>query len=130
MRTKITEILIKTAKETGHSNEEVAMVMNHCFNSIRNFILHPTKAGLRIPYIGLLRTKIRLLNFHIKNYALPRYKSGKMSKTQFLEYWKLRELTRDDERRRKLKERTESKYYAAWRQSFDSIKGNTGPYED
>ena len=128
--TKIDQILLKTAEITGFSKEQVAEVIAHVLNSFYEFTMRPTHAGLRIPYLGAIRTSTKLLKWYMPYVIWKRYKNGKISKDRFQAYWKLRDLTLKDEQRRDFKERFNLEYNPPWRQDTDSTEGDSRSHED
>ena len=130
VRSKITGLLKKTAQITGYSEEQVAHVIKHVIDTLHYFLHNPYKAGLRLPYIGVLRVTSRFLRWYLLKYGMERLRNGKLTKERFRKYWELRKLTRDDEKRRKHGERFGTTNNPRWRPSADSTEGDTGSHDD
>mgnify|MGYP003545252522 CR=1 FL=1 len=127
---KITTIIEQAAQTTGHTQDEVASVMSHCFKIIRQQLEYPTYAGIRIPYIGAIRTKSSILAHYLRVNAIPYLRIGKISKERFQHLWRLRKLTRDDEQRRDFKTRYGLEFKPAWRSDTDSVGEDGGSYSN
>ena len=125
---KITPLLQKTAKATGYTPEQVASVVAHSFDTIKNYIEYPDSAGLRIPYIGIIRTKIKILNHYLHRDGIQLLRNKKITKERFQAYWNLRTLIRKDNERRDHKTRYGRTFNPSWRQGNDPIERDSGSY--
>lgn len=128
MLNKITPLLQKTAEATGYPPEQVASVMAFYFDTLKNYTLLPKSAGFRLPYIGVVRTKIKVLNFYLLRDGIKLLKQGKLSKERFANYWKLRTIMRKDDERRDFKTRFNLTFNPSWRQGDGPIERDSGSY--
>lgn len=122
MYTKLTPLLQKTAEITGYSNEQVASVIAHVFTVIKDYTINPTKAGIRLPYIGVIRSKIKKINHYLLRDGIRMVRQGKLSKERFKAFWNLRSIIREDDKRRDHKTRYGYVFNPDWRQSNDSVE--------
>jgi len=128
--TKITPIIEKVANKTGYTKDQVASVMAHVFSTMRQQLEYPTYAGIRIPYLGVMRTKTSILNHYLRVNAIDYLRKGKITKERFQHLWKLRHLTRKDEQRRDFKTRYGYEFNPPWRSSLDSVDSDSGTHEE
>lgn len=107
---RIDKLLAQTAENTNQPPEIVADVIKHLFEFIKDFLLNPTHAGLRINYLGVIRPKKKILNFHVKR-LLDDLRKDKSEEniTKFRAFWNLRRLLQKDTERRNYKKR-----YGTW----------------
>jgi hypothetical protein len=125
---KINPLLKKTVETTNYTPEQVASVVAHCFSIMKLYIEYPTKAGLRIPYVGVIRTKIKILNHYLRRDGISLLRNKKITKERFQAYWNLRTLIRTDDKRRDHKTRYGRVFNPSWRQSADPIERDSGSY--
>lgn len=107
---KIDKLLQQTAESTNQSPEIVADVIKHLFLYIRDYLLNPTSAGLRINYLGVIRPKKKILNFYVKRLLDDvRKERSEENINKFRTFWNLRRLYQRDTERRNYKKR-----YGKW----------------
>ena len=119
---KIKELTAKTAKVTGYPEDQVNHVITFVFNYLSNYLNYPTKAGIRLPYLGVIRTSTFRLRHYMMKFLIPEYKANNIPVERFRAYWKLKGTVYKDEQRRDFKTRFNYKFNPSWRQDTDSTQ--------
>lgn len=114
MLTKINKLVEQTQYITQYPPEVVSEVIQFMFQYIRNFLLNPDAAGLRLPHIGVISPNNNTIDHYLKSKLIPRLKREREDeylKSVFKKIWKLRQVVRKKEDSRNFKKRFGSWHY-------------------